>query len=309
MIRPLHPFVLFASLYSVAAAGPASPTWADGAMSLQPISYGWSINHDKEVEEFRLPPISGMQAETVHSAASVLRRPIPDRLVVLTFDDAPVTHATFVARVLKRYKFGATFFICEFPPNFADKTKYMSWEQIESLDKMGFEIGNHTAFHTHVSKMNRQQFQESLAYIEEKCKKLGIPKPVTFAYPGYDAKSKDLDVLSERGYTFARMGEERPYDPLVDDALHVPGIDANGTDEAHVLGSIEQAHNGKIVVLTFHGIPDYEHAWVTTPPGSFLKYMEYLKVHKYTVIALRDLNKYIDPAEGLRVGANSATTR
>jgi len=229
--------------------------------------------------------------------------------VVLTFDDAPVSHATFVANILKKYKFGATFFICEFPPNFLDKTKYMSWEQIQNLDKMGFEIGNHTAFHTHVSKMDRQQFQESLAYIEDKCKHFGIPRPVTFAYPGYDVNSKDLDVLPQRGYTFARMGGERPYDPLVDDALHVPGIDANGTDEAHVLESIEQAENGKIVVLTFHGIPDYEHAWVTTPPESFLKYMDYLKEHDYKVIAFRDLNQYIDPAEALKVNAGPTVTR
>jgi peptidoglycan/xylan/chitin deacetylase (PgdA/CDA1 family) len=273
------------------------------------MSHGPSVTHDQKAERINLELASGLNSQATHSPASaVLRRPIPEHLVVLTFDDAPVTHATFVAQILKKYSFGATFFICEFPPNFADKTKYMSWEQIQALDKMGFEIGNHTAFHTHVSKMNRQQFQESLAYIEDKSAQMGIPRPVTFAYPGYDANSKDLDVLSQRGYTFARAGGERPYDPLVDDALHVPGIDANGTDEAQVLASIEQAHDGKIVVLTFHGVPDYEHDWVTTSPESFLKYMEFLKVHHYTVIAFRDLDQYIDPTEALRVGA-SATTR
>jgi peptidoglycan/xylan/chitin deacetylase (PgdA/CDA1 family) len=309
MIRTLHPVVLFASLYSVAAAGPASPRWTDATTPLQPVSQSLSANLHTDVEALNLPPAPRIQSTTAHSMAAVLRRPIPDHLVVLTFDDAPVTHATFVANILKKYNFGATFFICEFPPNFSDKTKYMSWEQIQDLYRMGFEIGNHTAFHTHVSKMNREQFQDSLAYIEDKCKRLGIPKPVTFAYPGYDANSKDLDVLSQRGYTFARMGGERTYDPLVDDALHVPGIDANGTDEAHVLASIEQAHNGKIVVLTFHGVPDYEHDWVTTPPESFLKYMDFLKVHHYTVIALRDLNQYIDPAQALKVGAESAATK
>ena len=230
-----------------------------------------------------------------------LRRRIPDRLVVLTFDDAPVTQALYAAPILRKYHFGATFFICEFPPNFKDKTKYMSWEQIQHLYKMGFEIGNHTAFHTHVSRMSREQFQDSLAYIEEKCKTYGIPRPVKFAYPGYDARSKDLDVLTERGYTFARAGLERPYDPLKDNPLLVPGFNANGTDPDHVLDSIKQAHNGKIVVLIFHGIPDYEHPWVTTPPELFAQYMQFLHKNRYKVIAMRDLARYFDPNASLQI--------
>jgi peptidoglycan/xylan/chitin deacetylase (PgdA/CDA1 family) len=230
-----------------------------------------------------------------------LRQPIPDRLVVLTFDDAPVTQAVYAAPILHKYRFGATFYICEFPPNFKDKTKYMSWEQVRQLDKMGFEIGNHTAYHTHVSKMSREQFQASLAYIEEKCKSYGIPKPVTFAYPGYDARSNDLDVLTQRGYTFARAGLERPYDPLKDNALLVPGFNANGTDPGHVLDVIRQAHDGKIVVLTFHGIPDYEHPWVTTPPELFAQYMQFLHENRYKVIAMRDLAKYVDPEKAMQI--------
>lgn len=57
----------------------------------------------------------------------------PERVVVLTFDDSVRSHATFVAPLLEKYGFGATFFIREFPPEFADKTKYMTWEQIRSL--------------------------------------------------------------------------------------------------------------------------------------------------------------------------------
>ena len=30
-------------------------------------------------------------------------RPVPDRLVVLTFDDAALTHTTYVAPLLKKY--------------------------------------------------------------------------------------------------------------------------------------------------------------------------------------------------------------
>ena len=35
--------------------------------------------------------------------------PNPDRIVVLTFDDSVANHATFVAPLLKKHGFGATF--------------------------------------------------------------------------------------------------------------------------------------------------------------------------------------------------------
>ena len=44
------------------------------------------------------------------SAASALE-PIPDKLVVLTFDDSVKSHYTVVRPILKKYGFGATFFI------------------------------------------------------------------------------------------------------------------------------------------------------------------------------------------------------
>lgn len=47
----------------------------------------------------------------------IIKQPIPDKLVVFTFDDASLSHATFVVPILRKYGFGATFFICEFPAN------------------------------------------------------------------------------------------------------------------------------------------------------------------------------------------------
>ena len=41
------------------------------------------------------------------------REPIPDKLVVLTFDDSVKSHFTIVRPILRRYGFKATFFITE----------------------------------------------------------------------------------------------------------------------------------------------------------------------------------------------------
>ena len=41
-------------------------------------------------------------------------KPIPEKLVVLTFDDSCASHATYVGPVLKEMGFGATFYISNF---------------------------------------------------------------------------------------------------------------------------------------------------------------------------------------------------
>jgi len=48
-------------------------------------------------------------------------------------------------------------------------------------------------------------------------------------------------------------------------------------------------------VLCFHGVPAIEHPWVSTSLKDFEKYMQCLKDEGCTVIAMRDLSKYVNP--------------
>lgn len=56
--------------------------------------------------------------------------PVPDKVVVLTFDDSVRSHFTVARPLLKKYRFGATFFITEGFDFKTDKDNYMTWEQI-----------------------------------------------------------------------------------------------------------------------------------------------------------------------------------
>ena len=221
--------------------------------------------------------------------------PIPDKLVVLTFDDAAASHATFVAPLLKQFGFGATFFVCEFPPDFDDKTKYMSWEQIAALAADGFEVASHTHTHTHVDKLKPAQFVAELETIEQRCAAHGIARPTTFAYPAYVSTPAAMQTLAERGYRFARGGGGRAFDPRTDDPRLIPSFSTTGTNAERVLDALRLARDGKIVVLTIHGVPDTAHPQVTTPPELFERYLRFLRDEHYIVLALRDLAKYLDP--------------
>jgi len=233
----------------------------------------------------------------LHGYSQILKKKIPDKLVVLTFDDAPASQFSVVAPMLKEYGFGATFFVCEFPPNYKDSTLYMNWRQIKALDNMGFEVANHTHTHANVSKLTQSQFNAELEYIENKCDSLGIPKPQNFAYPGYGLNANVLEYLQIKEYAFARAGGSRAYDPLTDHPLLIPSWATNANNKSEIMSSLDYAKNGKIVVLTLHGVPDVEHPWVNTPPKLFREYLQYLSDHNFKVVSLRDLQEYIDADE------------
>lgn len=254
--------------------------------------------------------LSMLLACSLNAALAAALEPLPDKLVVLTFDDSVKSHFTVVRPILKKYEFGATFFVTEgfdFPTN---KTDYMTWEQIAQLHKDGFEIGNHTRDHLGITEQNLDQLPEQLAGINEQCAKHGIPKPISFAYPGNAITPKAFDGLREQGIQFARRGgaPEFPYkegrgfayEPGLDHPLLIPSAgDARPDWEFDdFVRAVEQAEYGRIAVLQFHGVPDTAHAWVNTPRDKFEAYMRYLAANDFTVIAMRDLAKYVDPAIG-----------
>jgi peptidoglycan/xylan/chitin deacetylase (PgdA/CDA1 family) len=234
--------------------------------------------------------------------------PIPDKLVVLTFDDSAKSHFTVARPILLKYKFGATFFITEGFDFRTNQKDYMTWDEIAQLHKDGFEIGNHTLDHKGVTAKALAELPAQLRGISAQCKKHGIPQPTSFAYPG-NAFTKDaLAVLRDNGITFARRGgaPEFPYkegrgfayEPGLDHALLVPSAgDARPAwTLADFKAAVAQAKHGRIAVLQFHGVPDTAHAWVNSTKEQFEAYMKYLADNKFTVIAMRDLAKFVDPA-------------
>ncbi|MDD2305526.1 MAG: polysaccharide deacetylase family protein [Prolixibacteraceae bacterium] len=230
----------------------------------------------------------------------IVKKPIPDKLVVLTFDDATASQYSVVAPLLKEYGFGATFFICEFPPNFNDTAKYMNWRQIGELNRMGFEIANHTRNHPAIAKLSKEKIEEQLNYIERKCDSMKIARPTTFAYPGYSLSLPGLKVLQGKGYQFARAGGSRAYDPLIDHPLLIPSWAMNSENKSQIMEAFSNARDGKIVVLTIHGVPDAEHPWVNTTPELFKEYLQYLSDNHFNVIAFRDLGKYINAKKAMK---------
>ncbi|MCC6234897.1 MAG: polysaccharide deacetylase family protein [Verrucomicrobiales bacterium] len=246
----------------------------------------------------------GLVASTYASGAAL--ESVPDRTVVLTFDDSVASHHRVVRPLLKELGFGATFFITEGFSFRTNKQDYLTWEQIAELHRDGFEIGNHTRDHLGVTADTLGLLREQVEAINRRCAEHGIPRTTSFSWPGNSIHPGAFPILRELGIRFARRGgqPEHPYEggrgfafePGVDHPLFIPS--AGDARPSWVLSdfrrAVDQARGGRVAVLQFHGVPDRDHPWVNFPEERFREAMSYLKSGGFRVLALRDLSQYVD---------------
>jgi peptidoglycan/xylan/chitin deacetylase (PgdA/CDA1 family) len=211
-----------------------------------------------------------------------------------------------VAPLLRELGFGATFFVTHrWMP---DAENFLTWKEVAEIHQMGFEIGNHTWTHDDFSlPRNAARLAGELALVENELAQVGVPRPVSFAYPGNGFGPEAVKTLSELGYKFARRGispeveygEIRvgsTFDPSRHHSLLIPTTGDAYPDwtQEHFERVVAAARTGQIVVLQFHGVPDPAHPWVHTPPENFRRYMTFLKEQECQVMAVRDLERYLN---------------
>jgi peptidoglycan/xylan/chitin deacetylase (PgdA/CDA1 family) len=225
--------------------------------------------------------------------------------VVLTFDDAIRNHLTYVAPILERHGFRATFFITA--AWMSDSEHYLRFPDVAKLYRAGFEIGDHTWTHDGFRRPeDAARLKDEIARLEAALAKAGVPKPVSFAWPADEFGPSPREVLAEAGYHFGRRGmsPEFPlhsaevignaYDPRRNDALLVPstGVARSDWTPDHFRAILAKAVAGRAVVLQFHGVPDPINPELSTSESQFAEYVRILTGGGYHVIALEDLDRY-----------------
>ena len=209
--------------------------------------------------------------------------------------------------LLQRYGFHATFFLAEIQssprgPGFEDKGRYMTWEQIGELERMGYELGNHTKHHRFgLQDMGRDAFVGEVLAMEDTFAAHGLAKPVSFAYPSGIANRDAVGFVRECGYLWARGNCENgvcgmrgmsTYVPEVDTPLAMPNFgDPDFYSEALLRNRIALARDGHILGLTYHSVSP--ESW--PGPCSFARQMEILAEEGCKVISVAELSEYIDP--------------
>ncbi len=126
---------------------------------------------------------------------------IPDKTVVLTFDDAYQSVYSEAFPVLKFRNWPFTVFVTtEYLGN--SSRNYMSWEQLQEVQRYGADIGNHTLSHPHLvryqpDETEQQWFVRTVNEIEQAQqlllkKEVNPIKVLAYPYGEYNTKLKQL---------------------------------------------------------------------------------------------------------------------
>jgi len=242
--------------------------------------------------------------EACLKANDPVKKTLPEKMVLMTFDDSTIDHYTVACPLLEKYGGKANLFTTEMiggmfgRPGFADKTAFMTWEQIKELSDRGHEIVNHSWHHSMEFQTGSDDYiREEIQGIEKRCAQYGIPKPTAFGAPGGGFTRHIEEILHEAGYLWGRgdlkgvhperLGEAL-YDPYVDTPMVVPNC--NPTSIARLREILDGTAGGKVALFVFHGVNDK--MMMSMPFEDIVK-----GIYAYggSCITFRQLAEYVDP--------------
>lgn len=124
------------------------------------------------------------------------------------------------ADILDRHGLRGTFYIVV---NWVDEPGFLTWDDVKSLDKRGFEIGSHTCSHPQDLK---GLYEEDLFYEVQNSKDLietVLGHDITkFCYPRGRQNERVRQAVADAGYLEARI-TGKPGITEVKDKLQMPG--------------------------------------------------------------------------------------
>lgn len=146
----------------------------------------------------------GYVAISLHEISQALQfgMPLPEKPIILTFDDGYIDHFTYVNPILNEFGFTGTFFIITSLSD-ENNTNYMTWQQIQQLATDNMEIAAHTKTHPDL----RGQPLESLTYeiigSYESVATHISDENISFAYPGGKYDENTLKFLKSSSISTA----------------------------------------------------------------------------------------------------------
>jgi peptidoglycan/xylan/chitin deacetylase (PgdA/CDA1 family) len=145
--------------------------------------------------------------------ALALGRPLPEKAVVLTFDDGYRSLLDYALPVMQPHAFTGTVFVIT---EFADRElpQYLTWPQLRELAAHGWRIEPHGKTHTLLAGASRaKQIYEMLGAIESVEAHLGV-RPRFFCYPSGKFDELTLKLAQEMhlwGAVTTRGGRQHRY--------------------------------------------------------------------------------------------------
>jgi peptidoglycan/xylan/chitin deacetylase (PgdA/CDA1 family) len=126
--------------------------------------------------------------------------PLPDKPIILTFDDGWTDDFTVAFPILQKHCMVGTFF----PPvawvNRSNGSKVLTWPMIEEMSRGGMEIGSHTVNHYLLNERTAQQITEEMVNSKAELEKHVVQPVTALAYPGGGYNPLVLSLAPKAGY-------------------------------------------------------------------------------------------------------------
>jgi peptidoglycan/xylan/chitin deacetylase (PgdA/CDA1 family)/SAM-dependent methyltransferase len=174
--------------------------------------------------------------------ALAARRPLPGRVVVLTFDDGSRDFLTDAWPLLREHGLGATLFVVtdhvggtnDWDAAYGEPVELLDWDELRYLARAGIEIGSHTATHPFLTTLSAEDVAREAARSRTALlRELGV-EPIAIAYPYGDVDAGVRRIVGGVGYGYGVTVEGRRA-RLVDDPLELPRIEVMDTFTADEL--------------------------------------------------------------------------
>lgn len=125
---------------------------------------------------------------------------LPDKPLVLTFDDGYLSTYTEAKLVLEEYGFVATVFPVK---QFTGKQGHMTCDMLIELHGLGWEIASHTVSHPDLTILDNNRLQEELQNSKTWLEELLDSEVVSIAYPAGRYNQQVINGAMECGYKLA----------------------------------------------------------------------------------------------------------
>lgn len=141
-------------------------------------------------------------------------KPIPEKSVLLTFDDGYMDNYTNAFPILKEFNMNATIFVIS---SYLDGDIYMSPSNIKEMSDYGIDIESHTVSHLRLSELSYEQQFNELKNSKQTIEKITGKPVISIAYPEGKYNEDTTKAVLETGYAMG-FTIDRGYVGIGDDS-------------------------------------------------------------------------------------------
>lgn len=127
-------------------------------------------------------------------------KPLPEKPVVLSFDDGYLSVYTEAFPVLKQEGWPATIYL---QVNVLDTPGFLTTDMVKEMQASGFEVGSHTITHADLTKLSPARLESELVESKRELERRFASTVSTFAYPAGRFNDNVIAATKRAGYVLA----------------------------------------------------------------------------------------------------------